>query len=241
MSVVIVTGGSRGIGLATAQLFAERGCQVAITYRRHQQQAEDALHVLGDRSMALRADAQSPQAMAEAIRLVTDRWGPVDVAIHNAASGVARPLADVTRHHWDHTMGINAFGLVSLAQAVLPHFSQKGGSIIGVSSLGSVRAFENYGLVGASKAALESLARHLARECGPKKIRVNIISAGPVDTEALRHFPNREDLLNEFIERNPLHQALTPNDVAEAVWFLAQQPMINGQTLVVDGGYLAMA
>lgn len=240
--VVLITGGTRGIGLATATRFAQLGYRVAVTHVRHRQSADAAvsqLQQVGD-VMLFKADVRRPEAMKEVAEAIAHQWGRVDVAIHNAASGVAKPLSEVTQHHFEFTMGTNAWGLVSLAQAVAP-MMPAGGSIVGIGSLGSVRAYQNYGLVGASKAALEALARHLARDYGPAGIRVNVVSAGPIDTDALHAFSNREDMLNEFVARNPLRQALDASDVAEAVVFVAQQRMVNGQVLVVDGGYLAMA
>lgn len=241
--VVVITGGTRGIGLAIARLFCRRGWRVAVTFRRSRRAATSAVRVLEDMGgevVALKADAGDGDAMAEAVREIGDRWGRVDVAVHNAASGVVRPLVETDRYHWEYTLGINSYGLVALTRAVLPWFPAGSGSIVAVSSLGAFRAFENYGVVGSSKAAMEACVRQLARELGPRGVRVNVVSAGPVDTDALRHFPNRADLLRDFLEKNPLHRALEPDDVAAAVWFLASSRMVNGQTLVVDGGFSIM-
>jgi enoyl-[acyl-carrier protein] reductase III len=108
-----------------------------------------------------------------------------------------------------------------------------------MSSLGAQRAMPGYGFVGASKAALESLARSLAQELGPRGIRVNVVSAGVVNTDALAYFPNREELLANFARRTPAGPVLTPEDVANAVYLLClpEAAMINGHTLVVDGGF----
>jgi len=114
-----------------------------------------------------------------------------------------------------------------------------GGGIIALSSLGASRAMPGYGFIGASKAALESLVRTLAQELGPRGIRVNTVSAGVVDTDALSYFPNREELLANFARRTPLGPTLTPEDVAGAVYLLClpDARMITGHTLVVDGGF----
>ncbi len=108
-----------------------------------------------------------------------------------------------------------------------------------MSSLGATRAIPGYGFVGASKAALESLVRTLAQELGPRGILVNAVSAGVVDTEALRFFPNRESLLSSFAERTPAGPVLTAQDVAGAVYLLClpEAAMVTGHTLVVDGGF----
>jgi enoyl-[acyl-carrier protein] reductase III len=114
-----------------------------------------------------------------------------------------------------------------------------GASIIAMSSLGAARAMPDYGFIGASKAALESLVRTLAQELGPRQIRVNAVSAGVVDTDALRYFPNREELLENLARRTPAGPVLTPQDVAGAVYLLClpEAAMITGHTLVVDGGF----
>jgi len=116
---------------------------------------------------------------------------------------------------------------------------ERGSRVLAVSSLGSVRAVKNYTTVGASKAALESLVRHLAVELGKEGINVNTISAGAVDTDALKHFPNREEILNTALERTPLGRLTTPEDVADIALFLCSDlaTMIQGQVITVDGGY----
>ena len=140
-------------------------------------------------------------------------------------------------------MDINAGALLSLAQHAVGLMGDRGGSIVAVSSLGAVRAIPNYAAVGASKAALESLVRHLAVELAPRGVRVNAISAGVVDTDALKHFPNREQLLAESARKTPAGRLTEPRDVADAVLFLSSSlaSMMVGQTITVDGGYAITA
>ncbi len=144
----------------------------------------------------------------------------------------------MTLKHWRWCMETNALALNLLTQRALPIF---GGDarVIAMSSLGAQRAMPGYGFIGASKAALEALARALAQELGPRGVRVNVVSAGVVDTDALRYFPNREELLANFSQRTPAGPVLTPDDVAGAVYLLClpEARMINGHTLVVDGGF----
>jgi enoyl-[acyl-carrier protein] reductase III len=118
-----------------------------------------------------------------------------------------------------------------------------GSSFVGVSSLGSTRVLENYILVGTSKAALESVVRYLAVELAPRGIRVNAVSAGVVETEALDYFPNREQMLKAATARTPAGRMVEPDDIADAVAFLcsADADMVRGQTLIVDGGYSLLA
>jgi enoyl-[acyl-carrier protein] reductase III len=163
--------------------------------------------------------------------------GPLDVLVHNAATGVIRPALETNDKHWDWTHSANARALLSLARAAAPAMPG-GSSIVALSSLGSSRVLDDYALVGTSKAALEALVRYLAVELAPRGIRVNAVSGGVVDTEALDHFPNRERML-EIGSGTPAGRIVTPDDLAGAVCFLCgpDAEMIRGQILVVDGGF----
>ena len=163
--------------------------------------------------------------------------GPLDALVHAAATGVIRPALETEDKHWDWTLSANARALLSLTRAAAPSMPA-GASILGISSLGSVRVLDGYTLVGASKAALEALVRYLAVELAPRGIRVNAVSAGVVETGALEHFPNREAMLDMGI-RNPAGRLVSPDDVARLVTFLCSPDaeMIRGQTVVVDGGW----
>ena len=231
-----MTGGSRGIGKAIALRFAALGAaKVAIGYLRSDQAAEDTaaeLRELGAEPMLVRGNISSDRVLGEAAAL-----GPLDVLVHNAATGVIRPALETEDKHWDWTMTANARALLSLTRAVAPQM-RAGASIIGISSLGSHRVLENYTLVGTSKAALEALIRYLAVELAPRGIRANGVSGGVVDTGALEHFPNKDEMLR-FGSDNPAGRLVRPEDIAEAVAFLCSPAaeMIRGQTLIVDGGF----
>jgi enoyl-[acyl-carrier protein] reductase III len=238
---VLVTGGSRGIGKAIALRFADLGAaKVAVGYLRNDRAAEETaaeLRTLGAEPSLVRGNVGS-----ERVARQVEELGPLDVLVHNAATGVIRPALEVEEKHWDWTLGANARALLSLARAAVPAM-EPGSSIVGISSLGSTRVLENYVLVGTSKAALESLVRYLAVELAPRGIRVNAVSAGVIETEALDHFPNREQMLAAARERTPAERMVAPADVAAAVCFLCspQAEMIRGQTLIVDGGYSLLA
>ena len=233
---VFVTGGSRGIGKAIALRFASLGAaKVAIGYLRSDQAAEataEELRALGAEPTLVRGNISSERVLAEAAAL-----GPLDALVHNAATGVIRPALETEDKHWDWTMTANARALLSLTRAVAPQMPA-GASIIGISSLGSQRVLENYTLVGTSKAALEALIRYLAVELASRGVRVNGVSGGVVDTGALEHFPNKDEMLR-FGSDNPAGRLVRPEDIAEVVAFLCSPAaeMIRGQTLVVDGGY----
>lgn len=237
----LVTGAARGIGRATALKLATAGCDVGLVYFNSHEQADEvcaAIRQQGRRAMAVQADVSDPQSVAEAFAALSKEFSALDIVVSNAATGVLRPSLELTLKHWRRCLETNAFALNLLAQQAVP-LMPKGGRIIGISSLGASRAIPHYAFIGASKAALESLARSLAQELGPRGFRVNIVNAGVVDTDALKHFPNREQLLQESARRTPAQVALTPEDVANAVYLLClpEAAMINGHTLVVDGGY----
>ena len=237
---ILVTGGSRGIGKAIALRFATLGAaRVAIGYLRSDSAAARTateLEALGSEPILVRGNVSSERVQNEVAAL-----GPLDVLVHNAATGVIRPALETEDKHWDWTLGANARALLALARVAAPQMPA-GSSIVGISSLGSQRVLENYTLVGTSKAALEALVRYLAVELAPRGIRVNAVSAGVVETGALDHFPNREAML-EMGARNPVGRLVSPEDVAAAVAFLCSPDaeMVRGQTLVVDGGYSLLA
>ena len=237
----LITGGSRGIGRAIAIRLAEYGADVVVNYVRHKKDAMDTadeVEKLGRKCLLVKANVANGDDVKEMFAEITREFGRLDILVSNAASGVLKPALELTERHWNWAMDINARALLTLVQQGLPLMA-RGSRIMAVSSLGSVRAIENYTTVGASKAALESLVRHLAVELGSRGINVNTISAGAVDTDALKHFPNRDQILQAATERTPLGRLTTPQDVADIALFLCSglATMIQGQVITVDGGY----
>jgi len=234
---VLVTGGSRGIGKAIALRFARDGAaRVAIGYLRNDRAAEEAaeeLRTAGTEPVLVRGNVSSERVMEQVRSL-----GPLDALVHNAATGVIRAALETEDKHWDWTMNANARALLALVRAAAPSMPS-GSSIVAISSLGSSRVLENYVLVGTSKAALESVVRYLAVELAPRGIRTNTVSAGVVETGALEHFPNRQEMLDMGLTRTPAGRLVEPDDVAGAVAFLCSPDaeMIRGHTLIVDGGF----
>jgi len=239
--VCLITGGARGIGKATAIKLAQAGCCVAIVYYNSSDEAQELvkeIEGLGCKAIAIQANVADEQSVRELFISFKQHFKHIDFLISNAASGVLKPALQMSTKHWRWCLETNALALNHLvvqARALMP----KGGRVIALSSLGAARAIPNYAFIGASKAALESLVRSLSLELAADGITVNTISAGVVDTDALKHFPNREQLLDEYQAHSLADRPLMPEDVANAVYLLClpEAAMINGHTLFVDAGY----
>jgi enoyl-[acyl-carrier protein] reductase III len=243
--VVVITGGTRGIGKSISLKFAEEGANLVINFLRNVQEAEKTKKDIENRGRVcelVRGNIAEPETAEKIREIVQSKFGKADIIVLNAASGVLKEFHQTDLKHFRWTLEINVFGQINLVKTLLDLIPE-GGKIIGISSLGGVRAIPYYTLVGASKGALESALRHIAAELSPKKINVNIVSAGVVETGALRFFPNRDELIQESKRRTPLGRLVTPDDVANVVLLLASPlaDMIQGQTIVVDGGYSILA
>ena len=239
--VALVTGGARGIGRAIATKLATEGADVVVNYYNSHDEAEalcGELRRQGGRALAIQGSVGVPDSVDEMFAALREHFDRLDIVVSNAASGVLKPVTEMGLKHWRWCLETNALAVNLLAQRALP-LMRGGGRIIAMSSLGAQRAMPGYGFIGASKAALEALVRALAQELGPRGIRVNTVSAGVVDTDALAYFPNRDELLANFAQRTPAGPVLRPEDVANAVYLLClpEASMINGHTLVVDGGF----
>jgi enoyl-[acyl-carrier protein] reductase III len=219
---------------------------VAINYLRNTSAAEETverIRATGSEALAFRANLAKRDKVEQMFDCLWQEWGDnLDIVISNAASGVIKPALELKAHHWDWTMTINAGIFLPLVQHARPMMAS-GGNIVAVSSLGALRAIPQYAAVGASKAALESLVRHMAIELARDRIRVNAVSAGVVDTDALKHFPNRDDLIGNSLVKTPAGRLTEPEDVADVVLFLVSPlaSMVVGQTVTVDGGYSVLA
>lgn len=240
--VALISGAARGIGRATALKLAAAGCDIAANYYNSGDEAATLcaeIQALGRRAVAIQASVGIPASVDELFAEFGKHFDRIDIIVSNAASGVLKPTTEMTLKHWRWCMETNALALNLLTQRALPLMPATGGRIIALSSLGASRAMPDYGFIGASKAALEALVRALAQELGPRGIRVNTVSAGVVDTDALKYFPNHDEVLAQYAARSPAGPVLTPEDVANAVYLLClpEAAMINGHTLIVDGGF----
>jgi enoyl-[acyl-carrier protein] reductase III len=241
----LVTGASRGIGRATALALAADGCDVAINYITNESGAQETaqqIQALGRRAIVIKADMREPEDIESMISAVGENWGGIDVLVSNAASGGFRLLEDAKTSHFDAAMHTNVRALLLLVQAGLPWMAKSFGQakVIALSSHGSHRALPAYSLIGASKAAIESLIRHMAFELGPRGINFNVVLAGLVRTDSTSHVPDAEAMFAEMDKKLLIgkDRTLLPDDVASVVRFLASpaSDLIQGQTLIVDGG-----
>lgn len=239
--VALITGGARGIGRATALKLAHAGADIAIVYYNSSDEAEKLvaeIEALGRKAIAISAnvaDESSVKALFETFKTHFDR---LDFLISNAASGVLRSALKMSTKHWRWCMETNALALNHLVRAGY-EMMPVGSRVLALSSLGAARAIPNYAFIGASKAALEAMVRSLSLELAPFGISVNTISAGVVDTDALKHFPNRLQLLDEYQAHSLAARPLTAADVANSVYLLClpEAEMIKGHTLFVDAGF----
>jgi enoyl-[acyl-carrier protein] reductase III len=218
---------------------------VVICYLRQKEAAERTCAEIEERAVkavAIRTNVGDESQLGQLFSSISESFGRLDVFISNAATGVIRPLHELDARAWSWTMDANARSLFLGAKAAGPLMSE-GGRIVALSSQGASRVLDGYMVVGASKAAIESLGRYLAVELAPKGITVNVVSPGVVDTDALRYFPQREEMLQTAERKTPVRRLARPQDVAHAVDFLtsSRAAMITGHTLVVDGGASLLA
>ena len=237
---VLVTGGTRGIGQAISLQFARSGAAVIANYVRGQAAAE-ALQAQAEKEQlhitVCRADLTAAKGLDDLENAVVGLGGNLHGLVHCAATGVHKAFEELTLRHYDWIFALNVRAFFDLVRRLLPRFASDA-SIVAVSSQGAVRAVPAYSVVGASKGALEALARHLAVELAPRGIRVNILAPGAIATEAWVAMPNGEDRLAELARRTPVRRLCTPEEVALAAQFLCSDAArtVIGHTLVVDGG-----
>ncbi len=236
----LVTGGTRGIGAAISMQFARAGARVIANYLRNEAAAANLKGLADSERLSLelcRADLTTPEGLRHVEAAVESAGPALTGLLHCAAIGAHRPFSNLTVRHLDWTMALNVRAFFELVQMLMPRLVS-GSSILAVSSPGALRAVPHYAVVGASKGALESLARHLAVELAPNGIRVNIVAPGAVATGAWKGIPNGEAKLAAAVKRSPMGRLVTTQEVAMAAQFLCSPAAsgINGHTLVVDGG-----
>lgn len=242
--VGLVTGSSRGIGRACAIRLAEAGADVVVNYVTSQAAAMETaerISAMGRQVMVVKGDISEEDDVRSMVEHVGQTWGQLDIIVSSAASGGFRPLLAATTQNFEAAMRTNVMALIYLVQAAMP-LLQRGphrGKVVAISSHGSHMALPMYGLIGGTKAALESIVRHLTLEVGDKGINVNAVKAGLVETDSTRKIPYAQQMFAAQVDHTMVGQrTLQAEDVADAVLFLCSPlaDMIQGETLTVDGG-----
>jgi NAD(P)-dependent dehydrogenase (short-subunit alcohol dehydrogenase family) len=232
--VAVITGGSSGIGLATARRFVAEGAYVFVTGRR-QKELDAAVKAIGNDATGVQGDIANLADLDRLVEVVRAGRGRVDVVVANAGVSGEALLAAVTEQQFDNIFGVNVKGTLFTVQKLLPLLTD-GASIILIGSIASVKGFEGYCVYNASKAAVRSFARTWAAELKGRKIRVNVLSPGPVETEVFDHLPKGAKASFEaIVPRGTLGR---PDEIAAAAVFLASDDssFVNGVELFVDGG-----
>ncbi|UWZ84315.1 glucose 1-dehydrogenase [Occallatibacter riparius] len=238
--VALVTGGSSGIGLATAKQFVEEGAFVYITGRR-QAELEAAAAELGNQGKAVRTDASNLADLDTLYAQIKQEKGRLDVLFVNAGGGSFAPLGQITEEQFDQTFNTNVKGLLFTVQKALPLIPDAGAIVLNASIV-SVQGVANFSVYSASKAAVRSFARTWTSDLKDRKIRVNVVSPGPIDTPGLSGLAKTEEekraLYAQFAADVPLGRVGKPEEIAKAVVFLASDDAsyITGIELFVDGG-----
>src|SRR6201995_4753453 len=236
--VAVITGGSSGMALASAQLFVKEGAYVFITGRK-QEQLDEAVKLIGRNVSGVRGDAANLDDLDRLFDTVKREKGKIDVLYASAGMGEALPLGKITEQHFDATFGLNTRGTLFTVQKALPLFND-GGSIIMTGSVASVKGFPGFGVYAASKAALRSFARTWLNELKGRNIRVNVLSPGQIDTpDSQRLDEETRKMFESLIPRGKMGR---PEEIAAAALFLASDDSsyVNGAELFVDGGASAI-
>ncbi|RXH26314.1 oxidoreductase [Bradyrhizobium nanningense] len=242
--VAVITGGSSGIGLATAHRFAKEGAYVYITGRR-QSELKQAVHLIGHDVTAVPGDVQSLDDLTRLYARIGKEKGGIDVLVANAGFIAPERLVDVTEANFDKTFGINVRGLLLTVQKALS-LIRDGGSIIVISSIAAFKGIPGYTAYSATKASVRSFVRTWTAELKDRGIRVNAISPGPVDTPIIDSQAATKEgadaIRANFVRAVPLNRLGSPEEIAAAALFLAsdESSYVAGVDLVVDGGMSAL-
>jgi enoyl-[acyl-carrier protein] reductase III len=243
---VLVTGGSGGLGAALVRAFAAHGARVVLTYLTEGKVADalvEEVRAGGGAVWAVQANLAEREGLDAIEQVVTGELGSLDVLIANAASGVFKPLSLVTRRDWSWVMEVNAMSIVLLVQRFVAALSTSGGNVLAMSSLGAARAIPQYGLVGASKAALEAVVRQLAAELGPAGVRVNALAPGLMETRVIGVMGVEDEFVSSAGRRTPLGRLVDPDEVAQVAAAVTSHlfAAVSGEVITVDGGFRAVA
>jgi len=241
--VAVVTGASKGIGAAIAKQLATEGAKVVVNYSSSKKDADKVVDEIakdGAKAIAVQANL-SKQADIERLFADTKKaFGRLDVLVNNAGIYEFSPLENVTEEHFHKHFNLNVLGLILASQAAVRLFDAAGGNIVNISSIASIKGFPDGAIYSGTKGAVDAITRSLAAELGPRKIRVNAIRPGMVETEGTHSAGIAESDMRKQVEaQTPLGRIGQPRDIASAVVFLASSDSswITGETFVISGGY----
>jgi len=241
--VAIVTGASKGIGASIAQHLAAEGAAVVVNYASSREGADRVVSQIaakGGRAVAIQADVARPADVTRLFAETKKNFGRLDILINNAGIYQMAPIESVTPEHFHQQFDLNVLGLLLASQEAAKYFGDGGGAIVNISSLVSTLSPANMSVYSATKAAVDSITRSLAKELGPRKIRVNAINPGIVETEGTHAAGIPQSEMRRQVEaQTPLGRIGQPQDIAPAVVFLAspESAWITGETLYISGGY----
>jgi enoyl-[acyl-carrier protein] reductase I len=245
--LVIGVANKRSIAWAIAQIASNRGARLAITYQgRFEEHVNELSQGLDPAPLILPCDVTSDTDIEAVFSRIDRDFGGLDFVVHGAAFApreeLTAPFSQTSRDGFRMALDISAYSLIALTRGALPLMEKRGGgSILTLSYLGSERVFPNYNVMGVAKAALEATVRYLAADVGPKNIRVNAVSAGPIKTLAAAGISGFSSILNVYKERAPLRRNVDASEVAEAAAFLLSDAGrgITGEVMMVDAGFHA--
>ncbi|HYT65914.1 MAG TPA: enoyl-ACP reductase [Vicinamibacterales bacterium] len=245
--LIVGVANKRSIAWAIAQAASNAGARVAVTFQgqRLEENVRDLAAGLSD-PLVLPLDVTSDEQIANVFQEIDRTFGGLDFVVHGAAFAppgeLSNPFVQTTRDGFKLALDVSAYSLIALSRGALPLLEKKGGgSIVTLTYLGSERVFQNYNVMGVAKAALESTVRYLAADLGPKNIRVNAISAGPIKTLAAAGVSGFSSILQVYRDRAPLRRTIDTSEVADAAIFLLSNAgrAVTAEVLMVDGGYHA--
>jgi len=245
--LIVGVANKRSIAWAIAQATARRGARLAITYQgRFEDHVNELSQGLGEPPLVLPCDVTSDADIEGVFARVDQEFGGLDFVVHGAAFALreelSSPFTNTTREGFRIALDISAYSLIALTRGAAPLMEQRGGgSVLTLTYLGSERVFPNYNVMGVAKAALEATVRYLAADVGPKNIRVNAISAGPIKTLAAAGISGFSSILNVYRDRAPLRRNVEAAEVGEAAAFLLSDAGrgVTGEVLMVDAGFHA--
>ncbi|MBS1989649.1 MAG: glucose 1-dehydrogenase [Cyanobacteria bacterium SZAS LIN-3] len=239
--VAVVTGASKGIGAAIAKQLAAEGARVVVNYASSKEGADRVVESIvkeGGDAIAVQGDVAKSADIKRLFAETTKKYGKVDILVNNAGVYEFRSIEQIDDEHLKRIFDLNVFGLILTTQEALNHFGAEGGSIINISSVVSTLAPPHASVYSATKGAVDSLTRSMAKELGARKIRVNTINPGLVETEGV-NAAGMEEMKKDIESKTPLGRIGQPKDIASAAVFFASNDSgwITGESLFISGGF----